>query len=263
MSTKLYNFYKINDTYENVHDKIKLLREEIYSDIGLQYQVYFAHYLAGLVDKTFSKQFKLNKQHSYENILKDILEEHYEKNKTSNFGLFDFFENSLIVCVYQKEIYIKTFLLEKPLAMFLKLFDKCEDFHYQNSTDKPDDISDEDWNNRSVLVNELFGSGPMSHAGLVAEFRPELFSVKWDFHKKEEIIKQIPNKRIRALKIANQKIEKEYYEDNGDSKEIFWEFVEYKKSSEYQILLDSTIYDIWEEIKTINIEDFDFIEEES
>jgi len=263
MSTKLYDFYKINEKHQIVFDKIIQLRKDLQQHIGLNYQILFASYLTKLVDDIFPTyeiiKDKNNKKFSdYNTILTNILDKYYEKNQTQKCGMFDIFENSLVVYSYKNEVYIKTFFnTEFANKLFFSLFDKCEDFHYQNSTDKPDEISEEEWKIREELVDTLFIGGKFSDSGLVADFRPELWEVKWGFHKKVEILKQIPNKKYRAENISKKEIEREFFREHKESYDTIGEFGEFKKTEEYKkILEDKKIVNI-EKLIDINESSFD------
>jgi hypothetical protein len=64
--------------------------------------------------------------------------------------------------------------LNKLEESLLEKVGEIEDFHYQNSTDRPDDISEKDWDHRYQVWNRLIlsKSGIPLETGLIAELMP-------------------------------------------------------------------------------------------
>ncbi len=224
------------------------------------FQLMYAHYITNLVDLKKLKG-QPEQGETIQEYIDRLLELYYEKNKIERFRLSsDIFENSLIVCNYKKEMYIKTFLTKDVSDLFFKIFDKTEDYHYQNQTDQPEDILEEDWNNRSKMVDELFGYGAMKEAGLVAELTPSLFNIKWDYLKKEEILKFIPNDRFRAELIAIYNIQEEYIKKHKNKEEEWYHsWRKYQKTDSFKEIYEQEINKILPNVKKINKDSFDII----
>lgn len=67
---------------------------------------------------------------------------------------------------------------DKPYRRLLENLDPevFSDFHYQNQSDKPDDVTDEDWDARDDLWDRIIGSNTtFSDAGLSFELLPSNF----------------------------------------------------------------------------------------
>lgn len=107
-----------------------------------------------------------------------------------------------------------------------------EDYHYQNQTDKPDNISDYRWDKRSDDWNKCFGiSSIPSVAGISIELmNTEMFFLK-RLTSKEKLDLEFTSKEDRIKKMAKYKVLDEYY-------------AEYKKNSnseksDYGVFLDA------------------------
>jgi hypothetical protein len=76
-----------------------------------------------------------------------------------------------------------------------------EDFHYQNSTDRPDSISEQDWEERSTIWAQALGKGVPASVGLSYEI------VRWDdaelaLWNKDLILANTPDDQSRRHAVA-------------------------------------------------------------
>jgi len=209
--------YKEREEIKNIEIKIEELKQDIY--------------------KEELSKIKENEEKPTTKIVEEIVEEMYEQGKTMNVSYFDIFENSIVLCEHNGIFYAKLFLRPYAHKLFLEIFKEAEDKYFQNSTDRPSEIEKEDWEERERVVNEIFTNvGTFKEAGLVAEMSIELFLLKWDYNKKEEIKKYIPSIEERKKEKAKREIINDFFEKN---KELKYHkrtnlFIEYKQTKEYE-----------------------------
>lgn len=76
-----------------------------------------------------------------------------------------------------------------------------EDYHYQNSTDGPESISQSDWEARCVAWDQAMPSGVPSHAGLKYEM-VTWTDIRLTLHNSELILSTRPEEHARRMKVA-------------------------------------------------------------
>jgi hypothetical protein len=98
------------------------------------------------------------------------------------------FDQSMVVYWYQKKVYVQFFNfnnLWEPMFKELRRKRKIKDFHYQNSTDQPDWISDEKWDERRNTWNGIFeeqGADAPAQCGYTVEFMSRIQHIlfRWE-----------------------------------------------------------------------------------
>ncbi|MAM84506.1 MAG: hypothetical protein CL472_07540 [Acidobacteria bacterium] len=74
-----------------------------------------------------------------------------------------------------------------------------EDFHYQNSTDRPEGVSENEWKRREELWDQSMPTGRPADVGLICE----IFDGKISHHADQEsILRSIPDTQSRIKKLA-------------------------------------------------------------
>lgn len=105
--------------------------------------------------------------------------------RDTKFGFGGFFDigASAIVVFHKGKIYVKFFgvpVKDIPKDVFL-------DKHYQDQTDRPETISQEEWDDREALVETLFGSvDTYAQGGLTYNFCSEQDAYRIAFEVKNE-----------------------------------------------------------------------------
>jgi hypothetical protein len=78
---------------------------------------------------------------------------------------------SVMIYFYKKDIFVHFFGVERKLYIHNSYL---KDFHYQNQTDQPNNISDEEWNIREEITDIIFsGIGIPSRCGLIFQILDE------------------------------------------------------------------------------------------
>jgi hypothetical protein len=70
------------------------------------------------------------------------------------------------------------------------------DYHYQNSTDRPDGVSNKEWREREKVWDEIFKNhGKPSQAGFSIDFHESICEICWNFKENPALAKQIEKQR--------------------------------------------------------------------
>lgn len=139
MSTKIYNAYKFLGSREELVPFLQQVRFDVQSEFLNVYS-----------------NLELSKTTSYE--LYDMICESIEKEKhtlNSSSCVCVFFHNSGIYLQFYFPYSIGLFS-RRASHLIKKWEDKLIDFHYQNQGDKPDEISEEEWQKRADIWDEIF-----------------------------------------------------------------------------------------------------------
>lgn len=161
MSTKIYNAFRFKG---ELKDLMPFLRE-VRSDIESHTVNYYKEYKhSDMPDNEW-----------------DLVELFKERNKSI---FFEFnIESSVVVYFHSTGIYLHFFFPGhfgnySDRGFFEKWGDWIEDFHYQNQTDKPDDISEGDWRHREEVFDDLFDHyDPPNRVGLIWEINNDLHKI--------------------------------------------------------------------------------------
>lgn len=146
MSTKLYNGikFKSNNIHQVLHELISI--KQVAKKIALE-----------LIKDTeialFINGNKLSDKDSF-----DVVKEMLDAMDTMNHNRWSFIPNiHFSVVVYPcKDGDIYGYYFDSNKIEYRNLLDSfCDEFHYQNQSDKPDNISDEEWEFRALKWDEL------------------------------------------------------------------------------------------------------------
>lgn len=98
-------------------------------------------------------------------------------------GMFNI-EASAVVYLYEGGLYVQLFGLHGPFGDTIEKTPFLVDFHYQDQTDKPSDIPDDEWNERERIVEAILdidSGARASRCGLVFQFADvnDVFSIMY------------------------------------------------------------------------------------
>ncbi|MFS0887014.1 hypothetical protein [Aeromicrobium sp. 179-A 4D2 NHS] len=86
----------------------------------------------------------------------ELLEEDTKKHKDPDYaGVF-----TMGVAEHDGRVYVKVYTVHDELTNVLTSIPGVEDFHYQNSTEGPDDLSDDEWDHRRDVWDAVLGWKP-------------------------------------------------------------------------------------------------------
>jgi hypothetical protein len=98
------------------------------------------------------------------------------------------FDMAMVIFYYQKKVYVQFFGFNywwQDTFKELRNAQKIKDWHYQNQTDKPDNVSDELWNKRENVWEGIFkehGSEVPAHCGFSVDFIDRLQHIIMRWH---------------------------------------------------------------------------------
>lgn len=256
MGTKIYNGikFKTNKFYE-IYEKLNDFYETydaFYKERTDNYVAYlFFHKLDRiLLDK---KEDIIDKKQFLTNIFNETMNEYnveYEKFLKEDYRN-TLLDKSLVIriYVYKKDIYGFVGGENDRIIDKFKEFCDVEDFSYWNNTDKPDEITQEEWDKRENIWEKLYK---------VAKSDLENISIIYNYDNKHYIPKLDDmfnnnnlSKRIEEL-VELDYINKEFQNNESDKKNMFSLFLKIrsslkerlKKDSEFKKEFENKIYDL-------------------
>lgn len=199
MSLKIYNaYYTENETIESIQNKIY----------------------------TFYLNNKANIEKNFYNKLLEEVIENFDCGSNTEVNPFEIFckkfkddftqsqlqhirvniDFSTTICFknYKGKTYWKIFSEERSIIDMIENHFGLKDYHYQNSTDKPFDISEEDWKNRKTTWDNLLTNYSFKESGFISveliSFQPVDFLNLNQINSYLSKNKQLFNKDSRANK---------------------------------------------------------------
>ena len=203
MSTKIYNAYVFDKNYsmyeleqllDPVKEKIKKMAKEMKKQWLISEYFYYCDYLKIYgKEKCKEKAYGIKFEDKLSKCQKQIWEDLANENLHCLYLHIDWYFSERLqfcekhsLCNDYKALVQVIPLADKTLAMYFgnpDFFQECNfsflsDYHYQNQCDKPEEISDEEWNKRENDWDKAIGPDyvPAKHGFLV-----ELFNTEWDF----------------------------------------------------------------------------------
>lgn len=147
MSTKVFDLYKYykSDIFELHNDLLKIRK--------LQTEI---------VKKQIRGYSKLIDPEKSDNELRHMISNSTRKGMNDRYNI----DSSACIYLHKGIIYAHFFGLEVELDT-----NKFSDFHYQNQSDKLDEISEKEWGEREIVVDEIFKDHiTPAKAGFIFEF---------------------------------------------------------------------------------------------
>lgn len=215
MSTKIYNGYKLNVTWPELMPYLKKIKKEfeiIRQELAL---THMAQKLTNQIDLSLcgfedKKEIKLW-------LMPIELRDEAERaqNSASLLAGRDYSANLLVL---PHEGHFLVLFYDNGCREYTAKWEslpEVSDYHYQNSTDKPEEISEPDWDSRKIAWDQVLpGSGIPSENGLTFDL---LNSKNWYSLSSKEIFNFVPpyENRVHAVVERNlrQSFEKQWLSD--------------------------------------------------
>lgn len=195
MSTKIYDAYKLKDDYDlmSLNKALSDLRKQVTGQCedlitNLVVRKFLKlYYITLLYEKNYSTHADIDTvtttvldriaqqdmKSAWGYLYCKITSEIADTSNTSRPSGYNFYNNLLLFPL--KDKILAMYFGNTDIRRFIENHDMFEDYHYQNQCDKPDDISDEEWDKRESDWNDAIGPDyiPANH-GLQAQlFNPE------------------------------------------------------------------------------------------
>ena len=136
MSTKIYNAFKFKKSFSELVPFLKDVREEIENDTVFYYK----------------SRFPQNRIPKVVDLIKKIRQAKLKREFEWNI------ESSVAVFFHNEDIYLIFFFPghfgRSDRNLSEKWANEIEDFHYQNSTDRPEHITEDEWDARSIVTGK-------------------------------------------------------------------------------------------------------------
>lgn len=251
MSTKIYNGYYTKLKLEPLLLKLK----EVLIEFNKLKIEGYTKFLSNKITKEIDKKYFKGEDFLQKNIVHEIYKKHTElvlESQKTHMRLLDEFDFSANCCIFPcgNKTLILFYSDNKDVLNMWENLDFIFDYHYQNSCDKPDDISKREWKSREKNWDKVLGGngwGVPSQNGytftLSEIYLPNIYSIKNDLKN------YIPSDDYRATKIIQDKyIESKFQEikkneDISDKEvSVYFEIIdmwnEYNKTDLFKIELD-------------------------
>jgi len=231
MSTKIFDAYECKfKSIEDMHEKLMAIRpkvrEVLLDKLHRRLAWDWAHYLD---EKTLEKE-KIDKR--FWDIASDVGDK-FAKIRfdgTRNYRYDFYFE--IIAMPYDGKVYLKIFC-EDSLKGLERLFEEIgNDFYYQNSTDRPKEISKKEWKRREETWDKILeGNGIWNQRGFMYDFSlNRVYDIP--FNPKQIDENYFPSREERAIYIAKNEIINENYGEEGTGFQELHRCIDYLESDE-------------------------------
>lgn len=154
MSTKIYNAYKFEGKIIELLPALKKVSKK-YTENRLKFLslVALRSYMPAKDEGRYVMQ-SIARKEAYKR--KDLLKKRVKEANDANTRDSDVTDASAVVYFHKNNIYVQffgDFIVDSSINK--RLF---KDFHYQTSTDCPENVTNREWNRREKIWDEIFGS---------------------------------------------------------------------------------------------------------
>jgi hypothetical protein len=201
MSTKIYNAYEFKGSIQELFVMLNRIRQKYWKECYAILDKYSTTTIAdieksGIASKRNDKYLIMHKPEDlitrHHSILQDVLDSIIDMGYNNPLNL------SASCVVYpvdkpKKRILVQFFGIRDVKKLLGKNYELFKDFHYQNQADKPDKISDAEWDMREKIWDKIFGScGSPAECGLVFDLvhKSNLFNFCYQYKDWEAIAKE-------------------------------------------------------------------------
>lgn len=234
MSTKIYSGYRLPvmsmqellTFCQSVRRKIKTgIREEFAKKIaGVCVSIVDAKAMNIPIGLYEQENFKVDEKDSIIVNAKRYLDERIRASKKSPYRdvALDF-GFSFTVHPLDDKILCIVYSGQQALTKVWESFPEVQDYHYQNQTDQPEEISDKEWEQRSkdwtIALPDEFSSIP-SLSGFTVECSVDWYCGMWYENENNEIMKHIWSYETRVNNIVDFMIRKEFMDNYKETNKI-------------------------------------------
>ena len=204
MSTKIYNGFKLKtNDMEEIHAFMSDMRQRCVPMVKEKMAHYFMQSVVHSIDFDSIHPSKV-KFSPYQRAF-DTFEKEQRKVVVNNVKdpTVDF---SFSVCLFPHKgtFYGIYYTLQEDFVDMLISSDLFESYAYQNSTDKPDNVSDEEWAEREVVWGDIFDKQPIpSLNGFVYEI---VLNETYDYPKVQEVVSCCISHDERVMNMAKNEM---------------------------------------------------------
>ncbi len=233
MSTSIYSGIKINLTIHALNTLVNVIRKETHIKTVELKSAWFSEQVSQELDLCFARKQECNFDAAFKAARNKWQEEQADIKKGHRHPNSDF-EFKLAVYPYKNKLYGRYFCEQKELINLLIEKPNIEEYHYQNSTDRSDNISASAWRQREKIWDGIFKDS--TNYGFVADLQDRWADSLYDLDSKK-IRTELPDMKIRAKYVANILVANSYPREQFlDSKGefSFGKYMEFERSDEFR-----------------------------
>jgi len=239
MSTKIYTGFKFTNDLFEIHNEIMKFRHELKIKVDEKITDYFAKECSVLLDSISVGARKLKKRDTiYGIIWKDFSEKEREIEQGKRNPAVDFSFGISIIPTKDRKILGIVYTEQQEFLNMWTAKSFVEDYSYWNNTDKPDNISEEEWKERSETWNNILEDflGVPSMLGFTADCVQKYGMTPII----ENVISKFPSFEERSSRIAEDVLFEEICRkdkiDASNAVKIYSEFLKWIKSDEGRLI---------------------------
>lgn len=235
MSTKIFDAYECKfKSIKDMHQKMQELRTIVHPVLVKKLRKKIAFDWATYVDDCTINENPIEKL--FHDIAFKVTDKYKEIRKTGVRNISYDFYFEVVLIPYKDNVYLKIFAEDVPEKAYEFIKSIGKDFHYQNSTDRPESISKKEWERREHIWEEIIKTGRCWYEwGLLYDFSVhDINDVPFN---PKEIKPYLPSKELRARKIASNLILKEKFTEPVDTVKM-GDVITYIQTKEYKEKLE-------------------------
>ncbi|ODV53269.1 hypothetical protein [Lysinibacillus fusiformis] len=244
---KIYNSFKITASMGELHELLNEF-QELVNDAAVEItHERYSDLLAAHEYSTIARKLSIEHSSPLQNYLKggfSILTGLYykiwdaeKKNKKTGLSLPQFdFTCDVVIYPYQNQFLLKFFSSQRRYLDILRTNSRFQEYDYWDDTSKPPHISQEEWEHRSIVWNEVNQNITWAQSGYTRELYTGLKPLMPN--KLKEIVNQRYSVNQRVEMFSKNILEHRLAEDTNWQDKKPFELIQYIKSPNAQIALD-------------------------
>lgn len=261
MSKKIYDAFRINCSIQELHDLLSEFQELVNeAAVEIAHERY-SDLLASHEYSSIANQLGIEQQSPLKNFMKDgfsLLSGLYfkvwdaeQKIKKTGMSMPQFdFSCEVVVYPYQNQFLLKFFSSQKRYLDILRTNSKFREYEYWNNTDKPLHVSQEEWDQRAAVWDEVTQDMTYAQSGYTRQIYTGLQPLMPN--KLIEIANKRYSKSQRLHMFAKNILEYRLSEDPNWKNSKPHEIIQYVNSQEAEVVL----IQIESEIKDCILEEY-------
>lgn len=220
MSTKVYNGFRIGGlSMTQLHNLVGEFRQKATYSAETMLAQFVAQRLADVVDGAMVEG-KALPENVYRTILNEVRERQIKVEQTMRRDPAVDFSFNLSFTPMEEGDILGIFYTEKSeLANLWRSMPGIEDYAYWNNSDKPDGVTEEQWDERGRRWEDAVGSSPVSMKSFTADVVPSQF---WYVEGLEAKVAQIfPSEQARLTSMAQAAVVSQIMAQAADTDEAY------------------------------------------
>jgi hypothetical protein len=164
MSTKIYDAFRLKENIE-LWSFLRKVKEQADKEVKNRLSIFLEKLMEGINPdcEPYKELDDLSDTYKRLNVAHGLILKGYKEASVDPVASIFNFDVSLTVREHKGRYYLITYNdFRSGIAGsldFVEKLDELEDFHYQNSTDRPKGVTKKDWKHREQVWDEIYGNG--------------------------------------------------------------------------------------------------------